>query len=108
MNYDASQVGVPYVRTQKITINYPDAGVAPSAVIEQSLAVRLADGTSRMLEAIAPLCVTFDFATNGTTPIPLVSPDNGAVLGPSIDLQTVMLGILAVVRSEQLKAAVVV
>jgi hypothetical protein len=104
MKYDASVVGVPYVRAQRIIINYPDAGKSPSATIEQSLAVKLLDGTTRQLETIASINVDFDFVANGNAPIPLVFPDTGLPIGPNTTLNNTMLAILAVVRSEQLKA----
>ena len=101
-NYDASQVGVPFVRVDKITIHYPDNGVLPWAVIEQTLAVKLADGTVRTIEKLPSLQSTFDLANDGSDPIPLVSPETGAQLGPSTTLTGVMLNILAVVRKVQL------
>lgn len=102
INYDASQVGVPYVRAHKITIHYPDNGGLPWAVIDQSLAVKLADGTVRKLQDLPSIQRSFDLTNDGALPIPLVSPDTGAAMGPSTNLNMVMLGILAVVRKEQL------
>jgi len=104
MNYNGSQVGVPYVRVHKITIDYPDKGLNPSAVLEQSLGVKLADGTIHKLQDLQPIGVTFDFAADGTTPLPLISPEDASHLGANTTLQEVMLGILAVVRSEQIKS----
>jgi len=103
INYDSSVVGVPYVRAQRIIINYPDAGKAPSATIEQSMAVKLLDGTTRQLENLAAVNVEFDFATNGNNPIPLVFPDSGLPVGANTTLNNTMLAILAVVRSGQNK-----
>lgn len=103
-NYDASQVGVPYVRVHRVDINYPDSGLKPSATLHQSLAVKMADGKIRKLEDLPLIGVEFDFAANGSDPIPLVSPDTGAALGPTTTLNTVMLNILAVVRQAQLAA----
>jgi len=103
MNFDASQVGVPYVRAHRIIIDYPDQGQKPTAVIEQSLACKMADGAIRKLEDLPALNVSFDFAADGSTPIPLVSPDNAAALGQNTTLNMAMLNILAVVRAEQLK-----
>lgn len=103
-NYDASQVGVPYVRTHRVIINYPDGGRLPSATIEQCEAVKLADGTVRALGNLPSLDATFDLAEHGTDAIPLVIPENASHLGADTSLNMVMLGILAVVRSEQLKA----
>lgn len=103
-NYDASQVGVPYVRAHRIVINYPDGGKLPTATIEQSEAVKLADGTVRALGNLPAIEASFDLATHGTDPIPLVSPENAEHLGADTSLNMVMLSILAVVRAEQLKA----
>lgn len=102
MTYDASQVGVPYVRAHEIEIFYPDNGQLPHAVIHQSLAVKLADGTIRTLETLPKINASFDLVNDGTAPIPLVDPATGQPLGPSTSLQGVMLGILAVVRQQQL------
>lgn len=101
-NYDSSQVGVPYTRVHRIEISYPDNGLMPSAVLHQSLAVKMADGKTRRLEDLDQIAVQFDFAADGTTPIPLVSPDTGVPLGPTTTLNMVMLSILAVVRKAQL------
>ena len=103
-NYDASQVGVPYVRSHKIVIDYPDSGQKPTAVIEQSLAVKLADGTVRKLNDLTPLTITIDFAANGVDPIPLVSPEDASPLGADTTLQMAFLNILAVVRQAQIRA----
>lgn len=102
-NYDSTEVGVPYVRSHEIRIFYPENNLAPSVVIGQKMAVKLADGSIRSLEELTPINVTFDMAADGTTPIPLVDPTSGAPLGANTTLQQVMLGILAVVRREQNK-----
>lgn len=101
MNYDASQVGVPYVRVNRITVNYPPAPSLPNAVIEQSLAVKLADSSVRELESLATINVTLDMVNDGSTPIPLKSPENDSSLGANTTLNEVLLGIFAVVRSKQ-------
>ena len=102
MNYDASKVGVPYIRAHKLVIHYPDNGNLPWVSIEQSLAVKLADGTVRRLEDVDALQSTFDLRADGDKLIPLVSPDTGLALGANTSLNNVMLGILAVVRQQQL------
>ena len=104
MNYNASQIGVPYARAHRIIIDYPDQGQNPAAIIEQSLAVKLADGAVRKLENLPTLSVEFDFAADGATPIPLVSPETAAALGQDTSLNVAMLNVLAVVRSEQIKS----
>lgn len=102
-NYDSSAVGAPYVRSHELRIFYPENNLAPSVIISQKLAVKLADGSIRSLEELTPINVTFNMVADGATPIPLVDPTTGAALGPSTTLQQVMLGILAVVRREQNK-----
>jgi len=104
MNYDASKVGVPYVRANRIIINYPPAPEMPNVVIEQSLAVKLADESVRELEVLAPINVTLDMLNDANLPIPIVSPEDGSKLGMDTSLLQVMLGILAVVRSKQVQA----
>ena len=102
MNYDASQVGVPFVRAHFIEISYPDGGLMPTAVIHQSLAVKLADGTSRKLDDLPRMSIAFDFAADGNTPIPLVDPNTAAPLGTNTTIQMTMLSILAVIRHNQI------
>lgn len=102
MNYDSTQVGVPYVRVPSLVIDYSN-NARPVATIRQSLAVKLADGSIRELEPVPEIIAAFDMAAEGTTPIPLVDPTTGASLGMNTTLQQVMLSILAVVRKEQKK-----
>ena len=119
MNYDSTQVGVPYVRAPQINIQYPPpgAGAAPYATIAQAEAVKLADGTLRSLGTLPTIEATFDLADQGA--IALVNPDSGAPLDPAtcaalgqlvasgnINLPLVMLCLLAVVRREQLAVVV--
>lgn len=114
-NYDSSQVGVPYVRAPKINITYPPpgSGAAPYATIEQTEAVKLADGTARQLDKLPTIEATFDLTNQSA--IALVDPDTGAALAPevcaalgqlvasgNVNLPLVMLCLLAVVRREQL------
>lgn len=103
-NYDASQVGVPYVRAHRIVIEYPDAMGIPEATVEQSLAVKLADGSVRKLQDLTPMLIKFDFAGHGGDPVPLVSPEDGSLLGADTTLNMAMLNILAVIRQAQIKA----
>ena len=103
MNYDASQVGVPFVRAYGIHIAYPDAGVHPAVVIEQGLAVLLADGAVRKIGDLNPINVSVNFALHGDDPVPMVHPETGIPLGMDTSLNQAFLTILAIVRSEQLK-----
>lgn len=100
-NYNGSAVGVPYVRAPKITINYSTTGEV-QAVIEQALAVKLADGSIRHLESMPPIVSNLNLAADGAAPIALVSPEDGSGLGADTSLNEVFLGVLAVVRQIQL------
>ena len=102
VNYNPSQVGVPYVRVQRLSIDYPDGGKTPTAYIEQALAVKLADGSVRVIENLGGFGVTLDF-TQGDAPIPMIDPDTAQPLGQDTTLHQAFLHVLAVVRSEQLK-----
>lgn len=102
-NYNPSQVGVPYVRAHKITINYPDNNLLPTVKIEQSLAVKLLDGTPRHIENLPPLDRQIDLPNAGNDPIPMVDPETGDPIGQNTSLNLVMLHILAVLRQEQLR-----
>jgi hypothetical protein len=103
-NYDGSQVGVPYVRAHRVTINWADSESTPTAFIEQSEGVKLADGTIRTLGPLPNILVHLDFAGSGDAAIPLINPENAAHLGADTTLNQAFLAVLAVVRAEQLKA----
>jgi len=104
MNYDASQVGVPFVRAHRIEIDYPDSTGIPEATIHQSLAVVLADGSTRSIQPLAPMLLKLDLKVNGDDPIPLVSPTTAQHLGADTSLNKTFLSILAVVRQAQIAA----
>lgn len=101
-NYDASQIGVPYVRANKITILYPDNGGMIQAHIDQTMAVKLADGSVRELQEITSFVINIDLASDGTAAIPIVDPSSGANLGMNTSLNSVMVQILAVIRKHQI------
>lgn len=98
-NYDSSQIGVPYIRSNGIVIHYSTSAQA-SVTVYQALAVKLADGTSTEIAPCPPITFNLDIPS-GTTAIPLVDPTTGANLGANTTLQQVMLGILAVIRQQQ-------
>jgi len=110
-NYSSSQVGVPYVRAHKITIYYPELGQGmPWATIDQSEAVKLLDGTVVRTPRQLPFIQrSFNLVAQGNDPIPLVNPETGEPIlnngqPMTTSLNQVMLGILAVVRREQIAA----
>ncbi len=102
-NYNASTMGVPYVRGIQLVIYWPDAlGGTPSAVVSQCNAVVLADGSVCNLDILLPITTTLDFVNNGTTTIPLVNPTTGAALGTTTNLDTIYLNVLAIIRQAQI------
>ena len=103
-NYNASTVGVPYVRVSTLIVNWPDAlGGAPSANIQQNMAVVLADGTVRNLESIPPIVTELDFSNNGNTPIQVVDPVTGdAIAGTFTTLNETFAQVVAVIRQYQI------
>lgn len=103
MNYNASEVGVPYCRANRITINYPDNNTAPSLTIEQSMAVKLKDGTVRRLEELQPISSVIDF-TKVQDPIQLVDLETGLPQSANTNLGEVFTAVLAFVRNEQVKS----
>ena len=100
MNYDSSQVGVPYIRVSNITIQYPTSGIT-RVTLEQETAVKLADNSIAVLNPIQSLSFTLDMEKDSQLDIPLIDPESGKELGSSTNLQQVMLGILAVIRPRQ-------
>ena len=101
-NYNASAIGVPYVRGTQVIINYPDGvGGTPAATVTQSTAIIMADGSIRNLDAISTIFIPLDFVNNGNTPIPMVDPTSGAALGTNTTLNTIYLQVLAIVRQIQ-------
>lgn len=103
-NYDGSQVGVPYVRTRQLIIDWRDNNQKPMVGIVQGTAVKLADGTIRALDPLPQINVELDFATDGDTPVPMISPDNAAPLGTDTTLNQAFLAVLAIVHDRQVKA----
>jgi len=99
-NYNSSAVGVPYVRANNITIQYPENQI-PTVTVAQELAVKLADNTIAHLGPFESITFTLDMVNNATAPVPLVDPTSGAALGPSTNLQSILLGILAIIRQQQ-------
>lgn len=102
-NYDASQVGVPYVRVNQLIINWPDAlGGLPSVNIQQCNAVLLADGTVRDLNGLSPIMSQLDFVNNGNTAVSVVDPSTGVATGSNTTLNITFAQVLAIIRQLQL------
>lgn len=104
MNYDASNVGVPFIRAHRIEIEYPDSNGKPVARVHQSLAVVLADGSTRTIQQLMPIEIVIDLKNHGDDPIPLVSPTTAQNMGADTSLNKTFLSILAVVRQAQIAA----
>ena len=104
MNYDPSQVGLPYVRVTQLKVDWPDSlgDLQPTALIEQSLAVKLADGSIRTLDKLPSIGVKLDF-TQGDEPIPLVDPETAQPLGIDTSLNQIFVQVLAVIRKYQIE-----
>jgi len=96
-NYNASQVGVEYVRFPRIFITYP-AGALPYVRIDRELAVLLTDGTVRVTGELESVTADIDLPTNGDAPVPLVNPSTGEALGADTSLNQTFLAVLAVAR----------
>lgn len=101
-NYDASQVGVPYIRIPEIGIVYTVDGKA-LVTAHQDLAVKLADNTLAVIKQLPIITFTIDLATQGNDTVPLVSPSTGAALGSTVSNNMIMLSILAALRVTQLE-----
>lgn len=107
-NYDSSTAGKPYVRAPKITIEYPEP-LKATVKVEETLALKLFDGSVYKMQDLPELQFTVDLATTGNDPIPVVDPNTGAqvvVNGTpqyTTRMQT-MLSILAALRAAQLAA----
>lgn len=113
MNFDSTQIGVPYVRVPSLHVDFPPPGTAlPLCTIEQAEAVLLADGSIRQIGEMPTIQSTLDVTNQ--TPIPLVDYDTGAPLAPevcaalgamvsagAVNLPMVLLLVLAAVRQQQ-------
>lgn len=100
-NYDSTNVGALYVRTNKIVIEYPENGI-PNVEISQDIAVKLIDGTVAIVKPLHPIYFGLDLIGHGSDPIPLVDPTSGGSLGINTNLNQLFIGILAVIRQQQL------
>jgi len=101
-NYNASSVGVPYIRVPEVSISYT-TDFKVNVVAHQDEAVKLADGSIRVLQRINPITFTIDLVTQGSESSPLVNPSDGSNLGASVTNNQIMLSILAAIRAKQLE-----
>lgn len=105
MNYDHSDVGVPYVRINSIKISWPDnevVGSVPTVDLEQTLSVKLADNSIRIIEKLPTLQAQLDFS-KGEDPVPLRDMTTGNPIGMDTSLNKAMFAVFALVRDHQLK-----
>jgi hypothetical protein len=100
-NYDASQVGVPYVRIPSFTLDYPSPGNARVEAQEVS-AVKLANGEVKVIDKIGVLAFRIQSHQLAET-FPLINPDTGANLGASMSYQQLMIGITSALRKAQIE-----
>jgi hypothetical protein len=98
-NYNSSQIGVPYLRCDNVTIQYPVTGI-PIVTISQARSIKLADGTVVQIEQANT--ISFELTIDNIIQIPLVDPTTGENLGMNMTSQMVMLGILGIIRQQQI------
>ena len=99
MNFDSTVVGQPYSKVNRIGITYTAPNTAHVEVVNQHY-VLLTDASRVSIGAEETL--QFDVSPSDmATEIPLVSPDNGDLLGANITYGQVLLGILAAIRAHQ-------
>jgi len=99
-NYDSSQVGVPYIRVPAIQINYPQP-LHAAIRFQEVEAVILADGSPRQLNELGERSFTVS-PSQMSDVIQLVDPTTGVDLpGQTMTVMQLMLGMLAVIRREQ-------
>jgi hypothetical protein len=103
MNFDSTVVGTPYVRIERIVIDYTAAMTANVEFVEQEY-VKLADGTHRAVGT--PNTQRFPVAPEDMVKLaPLRDSVTGELLGSSMSYGQVFLGNLAVLRQKQLELA---
>lgn len=102
VNFDASQVGRPYVRVPSIQIRYPEP-LHASVTFQEVEAVVLQDGTVRQIGELGER--SFSVKPSDMDDIlQLQDPTTGAAIpGATMTVQQLMLGMLAMIRREQTK-----
>lgn len=102
-NFDATQVGVPYPRVDRVEITYPKP-LHAEIILHQSLAVKLADGSIVQLKKLDTLKIELA-PEDMPVPYPLVHPDTGASLGQNGTAMQCYLLMLGLIRKKQLEVA---
>jgi hypothetical protein len=100
-NYNSTQVGVPYVRVSEFNVAY-DLHFVATLTAKQDEAVKLADGTIRVIGELPTISFTVDMKTDGAITYPCVDPITGTALGFNASNNQLMLFVLAAIRSQQL------
>ena len=98
-NYDSTKVGVPYMRVNRIEINYPSAATA-NVVMSQTQCVMLADKSTIPMGEPSLLELALSPQDMGTK-IHIVDPATGADSGQTTTIGAVMVGLVAVIRAKQ-------
>lgn len=100
-NYDSSAVGVPYIRVPSIQISYPQP-LHATIRFQEVEAVILADGSTRQLNEMGERSFNVTPGQMADV-IQLVDPTTGLdIPGHTMTVMQLMLGMLAVIRREQL------
>jgi len=101
-NYDASQVGRPYVRVPSIQIKYPSP-LHATVTFQEVEAVVLQDGSVRQIGDLGERSFSVDPGDMDDV-LQLRDPTTGNVIpGATMTVQQLMLGMLAIIRREQTK-----
>jgi len=102
-NYDASQVGVEYVRVPAFTVDYPTPGNA-RVEAQEVLAIKTAGGAIKVTERFStPLAFRIQ-EHQMTETFPLINPETGAALpgNPTMTYGQLMVGITSAIRKAQI------
>lgn len=98
-NYDTTN-SKPYPRVARVEITYSEAGTPCIEYVEQ-MAIVDADSKVQHL-AVQPTRHALDLATIGE-PVQIVHPTTGQQIGQTVTSQQLMLGLLAFLRTDQVR-----
>lgn len=99
MKFDNTVIGQPFVRTNRIVIDYPAPNTAEVTTTNQEF-VRLLDGSYVALGSESTATFTVDPDEMGKS-VALSDPNTGEPLGSDMTYGQIMLGILAAIRAHQ-------